>query len=227
MTVDVAVIGGGISGLATAHDLKQRGHRVVVLERQTKPGGNAVSERRSGFLMEHGPSTMNALVPAANQISQTLGIDDFRCDLGDGIQKRYLVAKGGLAGIPVRATGFLTANYLSPLAKLRVLAEFLVPHSGDCGENDDDETVMDFCVRRFGREFAERVMDPMVAGIYGGGRAAELSMGAIFPMLLALEKKYGSVTLGIMHRAREGGKMPGSRLFSWRDGIATLADAFT
>ncbi len=222
MTVDVAVIGGGISGLAAAHELKRRGHRVVVLERQIGTGGNAVSERCNGFLMEHGPSTMNALVPAANQTSHALGLEQTRCDLGDGIQKRYLIAKGRLAGISVGALGFLTAGYLSPLAKLRILAEFLIPHGCD----GEDESVLEFCTRRFGREFAERVMDPMVAGIYGGGRASELSVAAIFPMLVALEQKYGSVTLGIMHRAREGGKMPGSRLFSWRNGIGTLADAF-
>ncbi|MDA1099875.1 MAG: protoporphyrinogen oxidase [Proteobacteria bacterium] len=218
MTADVVIIGGGVSGLAVAHDLKRRGHRVTVLERQTQTGGNAVSERQAGFLMEHGPSTMNAHLPVSNEISRQLGLDSQRCDLGDGIQNRYLVSDGRLAGISTGALGFLTASYLSPLAKLRILAEFLVPH----GSDQADETVMDFCSRRFGREFAERVMDPMVAGIYGGGRASELSVSAIFPMLVALEKKYGSVTLGIMHRRREGGKMPGSRLFSWRDGMATL-----
>jgi oxygen-dependent protoporphyrinogen oxidase len=217
MTADVVVIGGGISGLATAHDLKQRGHRVVVLERQALPGGNAISERRSGFLMEHGPSTMSAHVPVANEISRDLGLDHERCDLGDGIRRRYLVSRGMLAAIPMGPFGLLSANYLSPLAKMRMLADFFLPH----GSDGDDETVMDFCSRRFGQEFAERVIDPLVAGIYGG-RASELSVSAIFPKLVALEKEYGSVSLGIMHRRREGGKMPGSRLFSWRDGIATL-----
>ncbi|HJM91638.1 MAG: protoporphyrinogen oxidase [Alphaproteobacteria bacterium] len=221
MRADVIVIGGGVSGLATAYDLKQRGHSVVLLERQRQFGGSAVSERLDGFLMEHGPSTMNALVPAANEFSQDLGLENLRCDLGDGIRKRYLVSGGQLSGIGMGAFGFLTASYLSPWARLRILLEVLVPH----GSPDADESVMEFCARRFGREFAERVMDPMVAGIYGGGRAAELSVAAIFPMLVALEEKYGSVTLGIMHRRREGGKMPGSRLFSWRGGIGTLASS--
>jgi len=220
-SVDVAIIGAGVSGLATAYDLKQRGHHVIVLERQSRPGGTAVSERHAGFLMEHGPSTMNAHVPAAGETSSALGLDGQRCDLGDGVRQRYLVSSGRLAAIPMSPFGFLTAGYLSPLAKLRILAEFLMPHRDDGAE----ESVLDFCSRRFGKEFAERVMDPMVAGIYGG-RASALSVAAIFPMLVALEKKYGSVTLGIIHRAREGGKMPGSRLFSWRDGIATLPNRF-
>jgi len=221
VSVDVAIIGGGVSGLATAYNLKQRGHRVVVLERQKQAGGTAVSERRSGYLIEHGPSTMNAHIPLANEISTELGLDSLRRDLGDGVRRRYLVAGGGLAAISMGPLGFMTADYLSPLSKLRLLADFLLPQKTD----GEDETVMDFCARRFGREFAERVIDPMVAGIYGGS-AAELSVAAIFPKLVGLEQKYGSVSLGMMHRRREGGKMPGSRLFSWRDGIATLPKAF-
>ncbi len=217
MTTDVAVIGGGVSGLATAYDLHCRGHKVTVLERQAHAGGSAFSERLDGFLMEHGPSTMNAHVPVAGQISSELDLDSLRCELGAGVRNRYLVSRGKLAAIPMGPLGLLTAGYLSPVAKLRILADLLLPQRSD----GEDETVMDFCSRRFGKEFAERVIDPMIAGIYGG-RASELSVAAIFPKLVALEEKYGSVSLGAMHRRREGGKMPGSRLFSWRDGIATL-----
>ncbi len=59
MKFDVAIVGGGISGLATAYELVRRGRRVVVLERQVRPGGTAVSERLGGFLLEHGPSNLN------------------------------------------------------------------------------------------------------------------------------------------------------------------------
>ena len=66
--VDVAVIGGGVSGLATAWNLRRQGLDVVVLERQANPGGNAVSERIGGFLMEHGPSTIDARATAATDM---------------------------------------------------------------------------------------------------------------------------------------------------------------
>ncbi|MBT5110763.1 MAG: protoporphyrinogen oxidase [Rhodospirillaceae bacterium] len=220
MNTDAVVIGGGVSGLAAAYDLKRRGHEVLVLERQAQIGGNAVSETLGGFLMEHGPSTMNAHIPAAGKASTDLGLDDQRCDLGSGVRHRYLVDDGTLAAIPVGPFGLMTAKYLSPIAKIRLLADLLLPHRSD----GEDESVMAFCSRRFGREVAERVIDPLVAGIYAG-RAADLSVLAIFPKLVALEKKYGSVTLGMIHRRREGGKMPGTRLFSWRGGISTLPSA--
>ena len=220
--MDVAVIGGGISGLATAYNLKSRGCSVVVLERQTLPGGNAFSQRMGGFLMEHGPSTVNAAAAIAVETSRALGLDDQRCDLGEGVRRRYLVAEGRLAGISTGPLGFLASGYLSPLARLRMLAEFAFPHQ----LGGEEETALAFCSRRFGREFAERVMDPLVAGIYAG-RASELSVLAIFPKLVALERIYGSVSLGLMHRRREGGKMPSSRLFSWREGIAALPRALT
>ncbi len=221
MSVDVAIIGGGISGLATAYGLKRRGYSIAVLERQTTTGGNAVSEHFGGFLMEHGPSTMNADSTAATGLSQGLGIDHERCDLGDGVQQRYLVARGRLQGISIGPLGFLLSGYLSPRARLRLLAEIAVSPRGDHGDNYDDETVMAFCTRRFGREVAERIIDPLVAGIYGG-RATELSVSAVFPKLVELEKSFGSVSLGLFRRRRQGRKMPGKRLFSWKNGIATL-----
>ncbi|MDP6174235.1 MAG: FAD-dependent oxidoreductase, partial [Rhodospirillales bacterium] len=84
-----------------------------------------------------------------------------------------------------------------------------------------EETIQQFSTRRFGAEFTERVMDPLVGGIYAG-QAADLSISAAFPQLLALEREHGSVMRGVIHRKRQGGKMPSSRLFSWRTGMASL-----
>ena len=216
--LDVAVIGSGVSGLATAYHLKQHGLDVVVLERQTRPGGNAVSERFGGFLMEHGPSTIAATSAPALEFSRRLGLDAGRCELGEGVRRRYLVGDGRLRGIPLHPMGFLTSNYLPLGSRLRLMAEFAVPRGGG------GETVAEFFERRFGRTFVDRVIDPLVGGIYAG-RADALSLAAAFPNLLELERKYGSVTHGMLRRRRVGGRMPGSRLFSWRGGVGMLPRA--
>jgi len=116
----------------------------------------------------------------------------------------------------------LCSNYLSIGAKLRLLAEVAVPPRR--GAEMGEETVAAFAARRFGAEFAARVIDPMVGGIYAA-RASETSAAALFPGLTELERRHGSVTAGILYRRRRGGAMPGSRLFSWRDGIGALPRA--
>lgn len=220
MTHDVAIIGGGVSGLACAFDLKRQGHRVVVLERQANPGGSAHSERIGGFLMEHGPTTVNAGSAVANDFSNELELNGVRCDLGSGVRRRYLMGDGALRGISVHPLGFLLSGYLSVRGKLRLMREFSVP--GAVGGKE--ETVAEFCSRRFGPEFVERVIDPLVAGIYAG-RADELSVSAVFPKLVELERKYGAITPGLMRRRKRGVRMPSSRLFSWREGIGSLPSA--
>lgn len=218
MTVDVAIIGGGISGLATAYDLSARGLNVVVLERQIHAGGNAISERLGEFLMEHGPSTVNAQSQTAQDISSRLGLSGEQCDLGTGVKNRYLVGKGVLQGIPVHPLGFLLSDYLSLKGRLRLMLEFAIPrHSGG-----REETIAEFAGRRFGSEFAEKVIDPLVAGIYAG-RAADLSVEAGFPRLHGLEQEHGSIALGLVKHHRQGAKeMPSSRLFSYKNGIGSL-----
>lgn len=220
--IDVAIIGGGVSGLAAAYALKSRRRRVVVLERQVWAGGKVVSERKDGFLMEHGPSTIATQSDVVRNLSRNLGIDSEMCSLGEDVRRRYLVAGGRLCGIPVHPLGILSSNYLSLRARLRMLAEPFIPRGADTA----GESVAEFFTRRFGHEFTSRVIDPLVGGIYAGCVDA-LSVTAAFPRLVELERDYGSIACGVLHRRREGDRMPGSRLFSWRSGIATLPRALT
>ncbi len=215
--IDAAVIGGGVSGLAMAYELQRRGHRVAVLERQVRPGGNAISERISGFLMEHGPSSVNAAAPEAGALASMLGLDPLRRELGSGVRYRYLAGKATVHQISTHPLGFFLSNYLSPSARLRLLAEALVPPK----RGEDEETVAAFWSRRFGPEFTDRVIDPLIGGLFAGN-AAELSMAAVFPALLEMERRYGSISRGVLSRRRARGQMPGRRLYSWRDGIGTL-----
>lgn len=217
MNVDVAIIGGGVSGLATAYDLQRQGFRVVVLERQARAGGNAVSERTGGFLMEHGPSTVNAATGEALDFSRELGLDGMRCELGDGVRRRYLVNDGALNAISIHPFGFLTSGYLSLPGRLRMMAEITMPRR----RGGEEETVAQFCTRRFGTEFTHRVMEPLVGGLFAG-RASELSVSAVFPALKRLELEHRSITLGMLRRRRQSGQMPGRRLFSWQNGIGSL-----
>ncbi len=220
MTVETVIVGGGVSGLATAYHLRRRGHRVRVLERQVLGGGNAVSERIGGFLMEHGPSSVNVGAPYAAALERLLELDGGRCELGSAVRYRYLTGAGRLHQIAVHPLGFFTSDYLSWRSRLRVLAEVAVPRRDGGGE----ESVAAFCSRRFGTEFAARVIDPLVGGVFAA-RAEETSVAAVFPQLVEMERQFGSVTRGVLIRRRSGGRMPGRRLYSWLDGVGSLPRA--
>ncbi len=215
MTCDVVVIGAGISGLTTAHELVRRGHDVTVLERQVAVGGNAISERFGGYLMEHGPSTMNAMVPEAQRFVDVLGLDAAQIGLGAEVRRRYLLDGGTLRGIRTNPFGFFLSNYLSLAGRLAMASEILKPPRQEPGE----ETIHDFCSRRFGCEFAEKVMDPLAAGLFCGD-ARELSVAAVFPALVEFEKSHGSVTRAVI--AAKRASQPGKRLYSWPTGMAAL-----
>ena len=216
MTIDVTIIGGGVSGLSAAHALTRLGHNVIVLERQVRVGGKACSERMSGFLMEHGPSSL-----VAEGVDLSLppdpGLDDARVELGDGVQRRYIVADRRLHGIAMHPAAFVTGRLLSGAGRVRLLAEALVPRRTDAAE----ETVAAFCRRRFGREFTDRVIDSLVCGMFAG-QADKLSMSATFPRLIDMERRYGSILRAVILHHLSGKRMPARRLFSWRDGVGTL-----
>jgi len=218
--IDVAIIGGGVSGLATAYALRCLGHDVAVLERQVRPGGNAISERINGFLMEHGPSSLSAAAPEALGLSRELGLDEQHLALGPEVRRRYLVKGERLQAIATHPLGFVTSGYLSLAGRARILTEVLMPRK----KSDREETVAEFWRRRFGVEFSDRVIDPLVGGLFAGA-AAELSMPAVFPGLLHMERAYGSLILAALCARLAGGKMPGRRLFSWREGVAALPRA--
>lgn len=220
MTVDVAIIGGGISGLATAYELTSLGHQVAVLERQVRVGGAAISEHLGGFLMEHGPSSVSTSSTFAVGCTRKLGLDAHRLDLGSGVRRRYLTRDNMLYPIAIHPLGFLTSSYLSLGGRLRLLKEAVVPP----GRIEEDETIAAFFDRRFGPEFVDRVIDPLVGGIFAGA-ADKLSMAAVFPKLLEMERVYGSISRAIIATRRRGTRMPGRRLFSWRGGIGSLPRA--
>ncbi len=218
--IDVAIIGGGVSGLSCGYLLAERGFDVVVLERQLHAGGNAISERVGGFLMEHGPSSISPLHEEVSELSQQLGLDAQRIGLGGNVRCRYLTNGDTLAAIATAPTGFLTAPYLSLRGRGRMMAEFAVPRRLETS----DESIAEFSCRRFGREFTDKVIDPLVGGLFAA-RPEDLEMAAVFPGLVEMERRYGSVTFGVLKRIMMGGRMPGGRLFSWRDGIGALPRA--
>jgi oxygen-dependent protoporphyrinogen oxidase len=212
---DVIVIGGGVSGLATAHNLMRQGLDVHLLERQVRTGGNAISQRFQGFLMEHGPTTFNASVPVAVQHLSDLDLLADARDLGVGVKRRYLLDAGKLSGISTHPLGFFRSDYLSIKGRLSMLLEALRPRK----KGAEEETIHAFASRRFGREFADKVIDPMAAGLFMGD-SRQLSISGAFGRLAEMEQEFGSITRAVL--AAKRGSEPGRHLYSWQGGMATV-----
>lgn len=228
----VLVVGGGITGLSCAYRLMKE-HDVTVLEATGRVGGNIVTERRDGFVVDGGPDSWVASKPHATQLVKDLGLADQLIGTRPETRRVYVAHKGKLRplpeglvlGIPSRVMPMVTTSLFSPLGKLRMGIEPLVRRRTAEG----DESVLDFFVRRLGAEAAERLAGPLLGGIFAGD-PAKLSVRAAFPQLIEWENKYGSLVLAMRAASKQAkaankGGPPKSAFLSLRDGIATLPEA--
>ncbi len=228
----VAIVGGGMAGLAAALALVERraqGADVepVLLEAADRLGGTIRTEQTGGFTIESGPDAFITDKPWALALCRRVGIEDRLIGTQPGERRTYVVRRGRLLPVPegflLLAPTSLTPLALSPLfswsGKLRMALDLVLPRRDD----DADESVSAFIRRRLGREAYDRVGEPLVGGIYTGD-AEKLSLVATMPRFRELERKHRSIILALRAAAR-GAPAAGARysLFvSHRDGMAGL-----
>jgi oxygen-dependent protoporphyrinogen oxidase len=211
----VAVVGGGIAGLTAAYRLHVD-HDVVLFERDAVTGGKIRSQQiAGGYLFEWGPSGFLASAQEVTALVDELGLRDALTPARPAAKNRFVYWNGTLHRLPAKPPEALTMSLLSPFGKLRAARELFVRKR----ERADDESVLAFMQRRFGREVGERLVAPALLGI-SGGDAATTSMAAIFPRVRDMEAEYGSVLRGLMKGAR---RSTGLMSFA-AGGMQTLTD---
>ncbi len=218
----VAVIGGGISGLAATYRLQRAGYDVQCLESAQRAGGKITSERADGFLVEHGPNGFLSSRTAVLRLARDVGLGDRILAADESAKYRYLVGSKGLQRLPTSPPNFLLNSVLSVAGRMRILREPFI--KGRVGGGD--ESIYDFAVRRFGVEAAERLFDPMVTGIHAGD-IRRLSLSACFPAIASMEAQHGSVIKGLIARkkaAAAAGPTSKPLLTSFQGGMADLVD---
>ncbi len=229
----VVVVGGGISGLTAAFQvLQERADvEVMVLEREDRVGGTATSDAVDGFLVDRGPNGFLTNVPDAYNLSLELGLQAELLPASEAAGKRFLFFGGALVPVPTGAGALLRSPLLSPRGKARMALEPFLP----AADPRREESVHAFAARRLGREFADVMVSPMVAGV-SAGDARQSSLQALFPRMHRLEAEHGGLVRGMLaqQRARRAAKArgegegrvaggpsgPGGRLTSFRQGGA-------
>ncbi len=222
---DVLVVGGGLSGLATAFGLERRGARVALFEAAERPGGAIGTRSRDGFLFEAGPNSALDTSPLIGELLEAAGVAGERRSASKVADTRFVVKGARPVALPMSPGAFLATPLFSFGAKARLALEpFIARHRG-AGE----ESIAQFVRRRLGVEFLDYAIEPFVAGIYAGN-PERLSVPGAFPKLHALEQRYGSLILGAILGARERRKRAETakntaKSFSFARGMQTLTDA--
>ena len=219
----IAIIGGGITGLAAALRLHQAGVPFLLIEAESRLGGKIHTERVGGFIVEGGPDCFLASKPDGVALVRRLGLEARLCSTDPTHRGTYVRRNGrlhrlpeGLTGlVPTRVGPLLSTGTLTPLGRLRASLEPFIT----AGRPNGDETIARFARRRFGRDAYDWLIEPLLSGIYAGD-GEQLSLAATFPLLAELEQREGSV-LRAMARRRRGG--PG--FVTLLRGLAQLVEA--
>lgn len=218
----IAIIGGGVAGLAAAYRLTQAGRKIRLFEASPRLGGVIRSVRDGAWLSEAGPNSFQESSTEIVALLKELGLDSERLHANPSAKKRFIVREGKLRPLPSSPGSFLTTPLFSAKAKLRILTEPLMR----ARQRRSDVDLATFIVDHFGQEVVDYAVNPFVSGIYAGD-ATKLSTRHAFPTLWESEQKKGSLIRGMMAAGKEKRAKgnPRSSIISFRGGLQVLTDA--
>ncbi|MGH9521698.1 MAG: protoporphyrinogen oxidase [Terriglobales bacterium] len=235
----IAIIGGGISGLSAAITLERARASGAPLEYRLyeagpRLGGVLLTEYIDGCVVEGGPDSFLTEKSWGLDFVRSIGLGDQLISSNDAERKTYILVNGRLEPIPdglmfmvpTRITPMVTSRLFSLPAKIRMAFEYFQKPQA----SEKDETVAELVERHFGPEMVDRLADPLLAGVYGGD-ASQLSAAAVLPRFVDMEKKYGSLSRGMlaarkqMAAAAKSQASPRPLFTSLKDGMRQLVRA--
>jgi oxygen-dependent protoporphyrinogen oxidase len=204
----VVIVGAGLAGLAAAQRITERARKpieILLLEAKERVGGAIWTERERGFLLEGGADSFITNKPWAIDLCKAIGLGDQLIGPDPANRRSFVVRDGRLLPVPEgfilmaprRLGSILTTPILSFRGKLRLLMDLVRPRRVD----ESEESLAAFAKRRLGRETFERLIQPLVGGIYTAD-PNELSLQATLPHFLDMEREHGSLIRGARAEAR-------------------------
>jgi len=236
----IAIVGGGVSGLAAAYFLKKeaekKGRRIQVdlFEKEDRPGGKFEARKKEGYLVEGGPNGFLDSKPWTMDLVRKLGMEDRILPSDQAAARRFIYSRGRLHELKPSLLSFFLHGPLSVRGRLRILAEYWAPATS----RGEDTSLAEFGERRLGREALERLLDPMVSGIFAGD-PSRMSLRASFPRIAELEDNFGGLTKAMLRirsdkmKAKKRGEDvgvssgptgPGGVLTTFKNGVSELTD---
>jgi protoporphyrinogen/coproporphyrinogen III oxidase len=242
----VVIIGGGITGLATAHRLlelsKENSKEIefLLLEAGSRLGGVVKTYHRDGFLLEAGPDAFISEKPEALNLANRIGLASQLIETNKINRKSFIAFKNRLHPVPEgfhllapsRLLPFITTDIFTWTGKARMAMDLILPKRQT--NNDNEESLAQFVRRRLGEEALERMAQPMVGGIYTADPEL-LSLQATMPRFIEMERKHRSLILALWRarqkqdvETRQGTSGARYSLFlSFKDGMQALVDQLT
>lgn len=215
--MNIAIVGGGISGLATAFYIKQQKPEVSItlFEKEENIGGKMMTKEVEGFLFEEGSNGFLSNKPDTLELVKASGCDDILIKSDDNSRIRFIY-KDALHQLPESPMAFLKSPLLTCMGKLRVATEYFRAPKKD----DSDETLQSFGYRRVGREMTDTFLDAMVAGIFASA-PDKISVNSAFPAVVKLEREYGGLFKGMLAKKKKDAG-PGGVLMSFKGGVSAF-----
>jgi protoporphyrinogen/coproporphyrinogen III oxidase len=230
----VAIVGGGVAGLAAAYELARLARegaavQATMFEASTRLGGIVETVHEGGFTIECGPDAWVTEKPWARELAEELGLGDELMGSNDAERKTYVLLDNKLQAMPDGMRMMVPADLNALDSSELFSAEAKQVYREEVGRADElracapgeDESVAKFVRRHFGEEVLKKIGAPLLSGVFGGD-VEKLSARAVMAPFVAMEREHGSLITALRARAASGEK---SAVFTTlRSGVGTLLD---
>jgi oxygen-dependent protoporphyrinogen oxidase len=238
----VAIVGGGIAGLAAAYELELARKRGADLEWQLyeaadRLGGIVETTRHTtdagDFILEGGPDGWVSEKPWARDLAIELGLESSLIHSNDATRKTYILIDNKLQPMPDGMRMMVPENLSTLEASPLFSAEARAAYADELVRADElksaapdaDESVANFVRRHFGEEVLKKIGAPLLSGVFGGD-VERLSVRSVMPAFVTMEREHGSLIAALQAKSKARGNRPQQPIFtSLRNGLGTLADA--
>ena len=191
----IAIVGAGIAGLAAAFFLRDEPAQVIVLDGAAQPGGKLAVAEVAGCRVDVGAEALLTRRPEGTGLIEAAGLGGELVPAGTTAARiwsrgemRPLPARQFM-GVPADAAGLAEAGLLSAAGLARARQEPDLPGT----HRDGDVPVASYVAARFGQEVVDRLVDPLLGGVYAG-RSEELSFEATLPALADESRRHATLT---------------------------------